>query len=65
MSNHPFTSKRASIYKDIPDDQWNNWRWQLSNRLNTVEEISKVLTLTEDEKKALSGPNLFRVDITP
>jgi lysine 2,3-aminomutase len=65
MSNHPFISKRAPIYKDVPDENWNNWRWQLSNRLNTVEEISKVLTLTEDEKNALSAPHLFRVDITP
>ena len=65
MSKHPFVSKRAPIYKDIPDEQWNNWRWQLSNRLNSVEEISKVLNLTEDEKNALNAPHLFRVDITP
>jgi lysine 2,3-aminomutase len=65
MSNHPFLSKRAPIYKDVSDENWNNWRWQLSNRLNTVEEISKVLTLTADEKNALSAPHLFRVDITP
>lgn len=65
MSNLSFKSKRAPIYKDVPDENWNNWRWQLSNRLNTVEEISKVLTLTEDEKNALSAPHLFRVDITP
>jgi lysine 2,3-aminomutase len=65
MSKHPFLSKRAPIYKDIPDESWNNWRWQLSHRLNTAEEISKVLTLTEDEKNALNAPHLFRVDITP
>src|SRR4030065_853482 len=65
MSNHPFLSKRAPIYQDVPDEQWNNWRWQLSNRLNTVEEISKVLLMTEDEKNALSAAHLFRVEITP
>lgn len=65
MANYPFVSKRAAIYKDVPDEQWNNWRWQLSNRLNTAEEIGKVLTLTDSEKKALNAPNLFRVDITP
>ncbi|MFZ5809576.1 MAG: lysine 2,3-aminomutase [Chloroflexota bacterium] len=65
MANYPFVSKRAAIYKDVPDEQWNNWRWQLSNRLNTAEEIGKVLPLTESEKKALNAPNLFRVDITP
>jgi len=63
--NTKFTSKRAPIYADIPDEKWNNWRWQLSHRLNSVEEIEKVLTLTDSERKALSTQGLFRVDITP
>jgi lysine 2,3-aminomutase len=65
MANTSFPSKRAAIYADIPDEKWNNWRWQLSNRINTSEEFEKVITLTESEHKALSAPNLFRVDITP
>jgi lysine 2,3-aminomutase len=50
---------------DVPDEKWNDWRWQLSHRLNTVDDFEKVLTLTESEKKALSAQNLFRVEITP
>ena len=65
MVNNPFPSKRAPIFADVPDDQWNNWRWQLSNRINTPQEFEKVIPLTESERKALSAPNLFRVDITP
>jgi lysine 2,3-aminomutase len=65
MANTSFPSKRAAIYADIPDEKWNNWRWQLSNRINTPNEFEKVITLTENEHKALSAPNLFRVDITP
>jgi lysine 2,3-aminomutase len=65
MANTPFTSKRAPVYAEVPDEKWNNWRWQLSNRINTVEEFEKVVPLTESERKALSAPNLFRVDITP
>ena len=65
MANTPFPSKRAAYYADIPDEKWSNWRWQLSNRINTLDEFSKVLNLTESEKKALSAPGLFRVDITP
>jgi len=37
----------------------------LSNRLNSVEDFEKVLTLTESERKALGTPGLFRVDVTP
>ena len=65
MANVQFPSKRAASYADIPDDKWNNWRWQLSNRINTVDEFEKVVPLSESERKALMAPNLFRVDITP
>ncbi len=65
MAKYPFPSKRAAIYRDIPDEQWNNWRWQLSHRLNTADEIGQVIPLTESERRALNAPNLFRVDITP
>lgn len=65
MAKHPFSSKRAAIYRDVPDEQWTNWRWQLSHRLNTADEIAQVIPLTESERKALNAPNLFRVDITP
>ena len=61
----PIISKRAPIYADVPAEKWNDWRWQLSHRLNTVEEIEKVLNLTESERKALQTQGLFRVDVTP
>ena len=65
MANIPFPSKRAPVYADVSDENWNNWRWQLSKRINSVEEFEKVIPLSESERKALSAPNLFRVDITP
>jgi lysine 2,3-aminomutase len=61
----PIVSKRAPIYVDVPDEKWNDWRWQLSHRLNTVEEIEKIVPLTDSERKALQTSGLFRVDITP
>jgi lysine 2,3-aminomutase len=65
MTNLPFPSKRAAAYADVPAEKWNNWRWQLSNRINTPEEFDKVIPLTPSERKALSASHLFRVDITP
>jgi len=65
MSKYDFTSKRAAYYEDVPDEKWNNWRWQLSNRINTPEEFDKVIKLTESEREALSAAHLFRVEITP
>jgi len=65
MAKTPFPSKRAPVYADVPDEKWNSWRWQLSNRINTPEEFDKVIRLTDSERKALSASHLFRVDITP
>jgi len=65
MSPNGFPSKRAPIYQDVPDEKWNDWRWQLSHRLNSAEDFEKVLNLTESERKALNAQGLFRVDITP
>jgi lysine 2,3-aminomutase len=65
MAKREFKLKRAEIYQDIPEEKWNSWRWQLSNRINTVDEFEKVIKLTSSERKALSAQGLFRVDITP
>lgn len=65
MTPAPFISKRAPAFAEVPAEKWNDWRWQLSNRLNSVEDFEAVLKLTESERKALSTPGLFRVDVTP
>jgi lysine 2,3-aminomutase len=65
MSNSPFLSRRAAFYQDVPAEKWNDWRWQLSHRLNTVEDFEKVFPLTASEREALSASDLFRVEITP
>ena len=61
----PAVSRRAPIWNDVPDEKWNDWRWQLSNRVNDLEEIEAVLNLTDEERAGLSAPDKFRVDITP
>jgi lysine 2,3-aminomutase len=56
---------RAPYWQDVPDEKWMDWRWQMSHRLNSVDELEKVINLTESERKALSKEGLFRVDVTP
>ena len=61
----PAVSRRAPMFEDVPDAQWNDWRWQLSHRVNELHEIEKILELTDEERAGLSAPDKFRVDITP
>ena len=42
----PAVSRRAPIFADVPDEQWNDWRWQLSHRVNDLAEIEQILNLT-------------------
>ncbi len=60
-----FPSKRAPAFANIPEEKWADWRWQLSHRLNSIEDFEQILTLTESERQALNQRDLFRVDITP
>jgi lysine 2,3-aminomutase len=61
----PARSPRAPIWADVPDEQWNDWRWQLSRRVNDLAEIEAILELTDEEREGLSAPDKFRVDVTP
>jgi lysine 2,3-aminomutase len=61
----PGIPRRKHPWVDVAYDQWNDWRWQLSHRLNTVEEFQQVIQLTPEEIAGLSTPGRFRVDVTP
>ena len=58
--------KDIPLWKDVTDEQWNDWHWQVENRLNTVDQIKQVVNLTAEEEaditKVMDG---FRVGITP
>ncbi len=58
--------KDVPLWKDVTDEQWNDWKWQVSHRLTKVEEIEQVVNLTEQEKKDIQEVMKgFRVGITP
>ena len=65
LDGKPAVSRRAPIYEDVPDEKWNDWRWQLSNRVNDLEEIERILELTDDEREGLSAPDKFRSTSRP
>ncbi len=38
----PARSRRAPYYADVPAEQWDDWRWQLSNRVNDLETFAQI-----------------------
>lgn len=49
---------------DLSD--WNNWQWQMSHRIQSVEEISELLSFTPSQLKSVSvAAKHFRFSISP
>lgn len=58
--------KDIPLFKDVTEEQWNDWHWQVANRLSTVEDIKQVVNLSPEEEKDIESViNGFRVGITP
>ena len=58
-------SQTKKPWADVSAKQWQDWHWQLRNRLNTWEDLARVINLTPEEIQGLTAKNKFRVDITP
>lgn len=56
---------RKRFFPDISAAQWNDWRWQLANRLTTCGQIARILDLTPAETQALSQTDAFPTAVTP
>jgi len=61
-----FLSSAPGYWPDVPPEQWNDWKWQLKNRVTTLEGLEKHLRLTPEERAGviLSG-NKLSLAITP
>lgn len=38
------------LWKEVTDEQWNDWMWQLTHTINTLEDLEQVIHLTEEER---------------
>ncbi len=61
-----FPSAPRTIWANASEKDWNNWIWQQQNRVKNLEQLSKVIKVTEDEKTAYEGSvEMFNMSITP
>ena len=51
----PKENRVISFFKDATPLDWEDWRWQLRNRVRTLDVLSKIVTLTDDEIKGIEG----------
>lgn len=58
--------KDIELWKDVTEDVWNDWQWQVRNRITDVETLSRIINLTEEERESIGKVlNKFRMGITP
>lgn len=55
---------RQKFYPMISDREWNDWQWQVKNRIRNYEKLSRILVLSPDETLVNSGTQL-PLSITP
>jgi lysine 2,3-aminomutase len=47
------SSFQKQFFPQISITEWNDWRWQLQNRISDVDSLKKVINLSEDEERAI------------
>ena len=43
------------FFKEATPLDWEDWRWQLRNRIRTLDVLEKIVTLTDQERKGVEG----------
>ena len=59
--------KRAAAYTQVSRKQWTDWKWQIRNRISTVEQLHEVFPqINEEEIEGIRRVlGSFRMSITP
>lgn len=54
------------MWKDVTQEQWDSWEWQVRNRITTLDALKKVVNLTpEEEAGVVKSLEILRMGITP
>jgi len=58
--------KQRSVWREVPLDDWHDWRWQLRHRITTAEALARVVPITPVEQRTIERAlDRFRFAVTP
>ncbi len=58
--------QQISLYKDVNPLDWEDWRWQIKNRITKLDQIAEVVKLTPQEEEGIkSAKGRMAMAITP
>lgn len=59
-------SRRKILFPEVTDEQWNDWKWQVAHRIETLEQLKKYIELTPEEEEGVKAVlGTLRMAITP
>lgn len=65
-ANKSFVSHAPGHWPEISADQWGDWRWQLKNRVTTLDQLERHLRLVPEERAgAILAGSKLSLGITP
>jgi len=65
-SRRPLDYQQIALYKDVNPLDWEDWRWQLKNRISAKEELSQIIKLTKEEEEGIKkASGRLSMAITP
>ncbi len=64
--NKAYIERKKEYFPNVTDAEWENWHWQVRNRITSIEELQKYIKLSNDEIGAIEKVlGKFRMAITP
>ena len=62
----PRDRREIPLWKGVSDAEWNDWKWQVANRITTVEQLRQVIDIDDEEAGKVSRSlGKLRMAITP
>ena len=49
----PSRMRRNPAWQDVPDHQWDDWRWQTQNSVRSIRQLRNLISFSPDELEAL------------
>jgi len=58
--------REIPLWKDVAREEWNDWKWQVKNRITSVDQLKQVINLTPEEEEGIHEClKTLRMAITP
>jgi len=59
-------SRRQQLFPHVTDQEWDDWKWQIRNRIVNLEQLRKYISLTPEEEEGVKESlKMLRMAITP